>query len=204
MTAGERMKEGSVGRPRGRRHVEARRRTRRLAPRVIGICLVMILAAVAFVILPSPALASNLAQASGLSAADNGTGPELIPGTYVTLECTHGTISLEGTQDLQSHFSHERPLRYCFVSVLPDRNGGFWVQLLWVGPNRRCLGGVRVMPQYDGYCLHSLPIWTDLFRLRHPRYDNSSASTDGDDNHHHVPEHHLLDSRFGGQSLPQQ
>jgi len=60
MTAGKTMCEQVVGRPRGRKHVETRRRTRRLAPGVIGLCFVMILASFAFVMVPSPALANPL------------------------------------------------------------------------------------------------------------------------------------------------
>ncbi|GEM_PF-477375 len=97
MTAGKSVNARVGGRLGGRKHAEVRRHTRRLAPGVVGICLVMVFAAVAFVVVPSTVRASNVGQSSGLSAADNGTGPDLIQGTYLTLQCTHGTISLGGT-----------------------------------------------------------------------------------------------------------
>ena len=107
MTAGENMKGGALGRPRGRKHVEARRRTRRLAPGVVGLCLVMILASLTLVASPVNASTAGPARASwipngpnGLSAASNSAGDPLLisPGTWVTFQCTHGTISLGGTQ----------------------------------------------------------------------------------------------------------
>ena len=60
MTAGKTMCERVVGRPRGRKHVETRRRTRRLAPGAIGLCFVMVFAAVAFVVVPSSVRADPL------------------------------------------------------------------------------------------------------------------------------------------------
>ena len=48
------------GRPWGRKHVEARRRTRRLAPGVIGLCLIMILATCVLVGVPASARASGV------------------------------------------------------------------------------------------------------------------------------------------------
>lgn len=98
MTAGNGPWRKAVGRPRGRKHVEARRRMHRLSPGVIGLCFVLILASFAFVVMPSPALASSSMQSSGLSASGTGAGPEIVQGTYLTLQCTHGTISLSGSQ----------------------------------------------------------------------------------------------------------
>jgi len=95
MTACKSVNGRAKGRPRGRGHVEIRRRSHRLAPGVIGLCLVMVLATFAFVVLPSPARASNLEQTSGLFAADNGTGPDDYPGFYLTLNCPHGTIDAD-------------------------------------------------------------------------------------------------------------
>ncbi len=60
MTAGNSMGGRAVGRPRGRKHAEVRRRTHRLAPGVIGLCLVMVLATFVFLILPSPVAADPL------------------------------------------------------------------------------------------------------------------------------------------------
>lgn len=57
------MKGGALGRPRGRKKVEVRRRRRRLAPGVIGICFVMVLAAFVFVVMPSPALGAHAGSA---------------------------------------------------------------------------------------------------------------------------------------------
>ena len=110
MTAGESAKGGIVGKSRSRKYVEIRRRTRRLAPGVVGLCLVMILASLTLVV--SPAMASGIGSSSGSSietfqggpvglsttTASVG-GPLLIsPGTWVTFTCTHGTISLDATQ----------------------------------------------------------------------------------------------------------
>ena len=95
MTACKSVNGRAKGRPRGRGHVEIRRRSHRLAPGVIGLCLVMVLATFAFVVLPSPARASNSGQTSGLFAANNGTGPDDYPGFYLTLNCPHGTIDAD-------------------------------------------------------------------------------------------------------------
>ncbi len=95
-------------------HVGTRRRTRRLAPRVIGLCLLMVLATFVFVVMPSPALASSSTQSSGLSTASTNPSPDVIPGTYVTFQCTHGTISLDGSQ----YCSHTvtAPINVCSTS----------------------------------------------------------------------------------------
>jgi hypothetical protein len=95
MTACKGMRGRTAGRPLGRKHIEVRRRTHRLAPGVIGLSLVMVFAAFVFLIVPSPALASSSAQSGGFSAAENGTGPDYIPGFYLTLNCPHGTINAE-------------------------------------------------------------------------------------------------------------
>ena len=60
MNAGESMKGGTVERPRGRKQAEARRRTHRLAPGVIGFSLVMVFATFAFVVMPAPVHANPL------------------------------------------------------------------------------------------------------------------------------------------------
>jgi len=53
----------------------------------------------AFVFVPSPVRATNVAQSDGLSAAaNNTTGPLIPPGTTLTLVCTHGTITLDGSE----------------------------------------------------------------------------------------------------------
>lgn len=107
MTAGSSTGGKVVGRRIGRKHVEARRRTRRLAPGVICLCILMILASLSIVASPAkasgigPAPASSIPSDPGaLSAASsNGGDPLLIsPGTWVTFQCAHGTISLGGTQ----------------------------------------------------------------------------------------------------------
>jgi len=110
MTASSRTRGKVVGRPSGRKHVETRRRTRRLAPGVVGLCLVMILASLTLVV--SPAMASRIGSPSGSSIEPFPSGPGgpsttttsvggpllISPGTWVTFTCTHGTISLDGTQ----------------------------------------------------------------------------------------------------------
>ncbi len=60
MNAGESLKGGTVERPRGRKQAEARRRTHRLAPGVIGFSLVMVFATFAFVVMPAPVHANPL------------------------------------------------------------------------------------------------------------------------------------------------
>ncbi len=53
------MNGAILGRPIGRKHIEVRRRTHRLAPGVIGLSLVMIFATFVFVVMPTPAFASS-------------------------------------------------------------------------------------------------------------------------------------------------
>lgn len=98
MTAGNRVSGKARVSGGNRKHAQVRCRAHRLASGVIGLCLVMVFAAFVFVILPSPALASSSTQSSRLLAAGTGAGPEVVPGTYLTLQCTHGTISLGGKQ----------------------------------------------------------------------------------------------------------
>ncbi len=161
MTVDESMKAGTIERPRGRKHVEAGRRKHRLAPGVIGLCLVMILASFVFVIVPSMASAARVQvasnQTSGNSTAANSTGPgpQLVQGTYVTLTCTHGTISLEGTQYC-SHTSVTHDLcdvSSCQFSMTGTVDSGYsftgWVLS---GEDSVACGSCL---STDTYCLHA-------------------------------------------------
>ena len=58
MSAGSSTGGKVAGRPIGRKYVETRRRTRKLAPGVVGLCLVMILGTFTFLI-ASPAVAAT-------------------------------------------------------------------------------------------------------------------------------------------------
>ena len=85
-----------------RESTESRRRSRHLTPGAVGICVVMLLAST-MTLVAAPAAASQAQtapdQSSGLSTAGGNTsGPLILPGTYVTFTCTHGTISLNGAQ----------------------------------------------------------------------------------------------------------
>ncbi len=60
MSAGSSTGGKVAGRPIGRKYVETRRRTRKLAPGVVGLCLVMVLATFVFLIVPSPVAADPL------------------------------------------------------------------------------------------------------------------------------------------------
>ncbi len=98
---------------------EARRssryqRARRTAPTPGFVGLIVVIAVLASA---SPARANPVQagsnQTSGLSTAGGNTsGPLVVPGTYLTFHCTHGTISLGGTKYC-SHAATAGPINLC-------------------------------------------------------------------------------------------
>ncbi len=128
MTASNGPSGRDAGRPRSHKHAETRRRTRRLAPEVLGICLIMILGS-SLTLIASPAKAGEV-------------GPHLLPGDYVTFACSHGAISLSGTSVCHDGIVTNYPLCYtgtCQETVRATMDSGYSF-INWAASGNSCLG----------------------------------------------------------------
>ena len=178
MTAGNSMGGRAVGRPRGRKHAEARRRTRKLAPGVVGLCLVMILGTFTFLI-ASPAVAATQVGPAGPACIKCPDGvhcypncppppPPCNPNLY-TVQVTHLQMSNHSTNvtiswqespnfsNTSNWFNWGNTTSYGFT-LNPSYNGvTYTVFLDFLEPQTVYYFQIEIVPSYKSCTTEYLP-----------------------------------------------